>query len=261
MHFIIIGKAHLKWLVPVFIIAGFLIARLFFPAEPVYKDRAYWEKTGSIVWDVAIKDKMIALTFDDGPSPTFTGPVLDLLGKYHAKATFFTIGAQAEKFPAMIRRMIQEGHEIGNHTHLHQEIPGMSENELTSDLIRSHRVIQRIAGVNMKLFRPTSGFYNNTVVKVAHAMNYLVVIWTWGQDSRDWTPISGKAIAQKIIRSIKPGYIILFHDQGGNRRNTIEALEIILPSLQARGFQCVTVSTLITRARRRHSSQASSAVK
>ena len=103
----------------------------------------------------------------------------------------------------------------------------------------------------MVLFRPTSGFYDDKIVKVADLLGYKVVIWTWGQDSRDWTGISGQTIAMQIIKTVKPGNIILFHDQGGNRSNTIQALEIILPVLTKQGYHFTTVSGLLQKGLRK----------
>lgn len=214
-------------------------------ALTVYKDREFWEKTGDIVWEVKTGEKLLALTFDDGPSPTFTGRILDLLERYRAKATFFVIGSRAELYPEILQRQAREGHEIGNHTYAHREVNRISEEELRLDLYRAHQVIHEITGENMRLFRPTSGFYNETIVRVAKALGYEVVIWTWGQDSRDWTPVSGEQIARKILNNVKPGDIILFHDQGGDRSNTLQALRILLPVLEERGYRFVTVAELL----------------
>ena len=212
---------------------------------PVYKDREHWEKSGAIVWEVNVREKLIALTFDDGPSPTFTDKILDLLARYHAKGTFFVMGKQAEKYPSIILREYREGHEIGNHTYNHREINQMSFEELKREVLRAHQVIFQIIGNDVKLFRPTSGFYNEKIVKVAGLLNYKVVIWTWGQDSRDWTKTSGESIAKRIIKTVKPGDIILFHDQGGDHSNTVKALEILLPVLEEQGYQFTTVSALL----------------
>jgi len=232
--------------------AGLIVAGIFFllltknsRALTVYRDREYWEKTGDIVWEVKTGEKKLALTFDDGPSPTFTGRVLDLLARYNARATFFVIGSRVEIYPDIISRQFREGHEIGNHTYLHREVNRMPEAELREDLYRAHLAVFDIIGEDMRVFRPTSGFYNETIVRVAKTLNYEVVIWTWGQDSRDWTVVSGETIAHKIINTVKPGDIILFHDQGGDRSNTLQALRIILPVLQERGYSFVTVSELL----------------
>lgn len=211
----------------------------------VYKDRELWEKNGAIVWEANVQEKLLALTFDDGPSPTFTEKILDLLTKYNAKGTFFVMGKQAEKYPNIILREFREGHEIGNHTYNHREVNKMSSEELKKDLEHAHQVIFRIIGKDMRVFRPTSGFYDEKIVRVAKLLNYKVVIWTWGQDSRDWTGISGQIIASRILSTVKPGNIILFHDRGGDHSNTVRALEILLPTLTNQGYQFTTVSSLL----------------
>jgi polysaccharide deacetylase family sporulation protein PdaB len=211
----------------------------------VYKDRYFWEKTGDVVWEVKTEKKLVALTFDDGPSPTFTSQILNLLDQYNAKATFFIIGKEAEKYPNLIMREFKEGHEIANHTYSHQEVTEMSEYELKVELRQTHKIIQQIIGEDVKLFRPTSGYYADYIVRVARSLDYTVIIWTWGQDSRDWTQRNGELIAKRIIKTVKPGDIILFHDRGGDRSNTIKALQIILPVLKEKGYKFVTVSEIL----------------
>lgn len=227
----------------IFVILWGLVYRV--PYRPVYKNREFWEKTGDVVWEVRSTRKQVALTFDDGPSPTFTGQILDLLKIYDAKATFFVIGKRAEEYPEELRRQFKEGHEIGNHTYEHREVNKLSVTELQAELIRAQYAIQKVVPAEIRLFRPTSGYYDEKVVEAARAMNYSVIIWTWGQDTRDWTNQKGWKIAQKVIRSVKPGDIILFHDQGGDRSNTVEALRIILPALSAKGYSFITVSELM----------------
>lgn len=213
--------------------------------RPVYKNREYWEQTGDIIWEGAASQKQVALTFDDGPSPTFTEQILDLLSAYGAKATFFVIGKRVELYPEIIRRQCREGHEIGNHTYEHKEVNRLSAADLEEELQRADLAIKKITKDHVRVFRPTSGYYDATVVQAAKKLNYSVIIWTWGQDTRDWTRIEGWRIAQKVIKNAKPGDIILFHDQGGDRTNTVQALKIILPELTQRGYRFATLSELL----------------
>lgn len=215
----------------------------------VYKDREYWEKTGTVFWEAAVKEKYIALTFDDGPSPTFTNQILDVLALNGAKGTFFVVGKLAEVHPEIVVRESREGHEIGNHSYEHREINRLSPKDLQNDLFRAHEAIFRINGVNIKVYRPISGYYDAKVVQVAEMLHYKVIIWTWGLDSRDWTRTSGEAIASRVLTAIRPGSILLFHDQGGDRSNTIQALHIILPALRKQGYRFVTVSRLLDQAK------------
>lgn len=197
----------------------------------------------NIIKEVDTKEKMIALTFDDGPSPSFTGRILDILKQYNAKATFFIIGEQAEKLPELVKRQINEGHEIGNHMYRHREVFQMPAPEIREDLERSHRVIGDITGKPIKLYRPTSGYYNENIVGVAWSLEYMVVLWSI--DSKDWSGMKPGAIAKKILKKVKPGSIVLFHDLGGYRDTTVKALEIVLPELARRGYRFLTVSELL----------------
>lgn len=199
-----------------------------------------------VVRKVNISEKLVALTFDDGPGITFTPKILDLLKWYHASSTFFIVGEQAEKNQDILIRELREGHEIGIHMYLHRNVCDLPEQELRDDLTLLHQTISQIAQSETGLYRPTNGYYDETIIKVAHSLNYTIVLWNI--DSRDWTGLNGCLIAQKIIKKIKPGSIILFHDFGGNRSNTIAALKILLPQLTQRGYTFVTVSTLLEKA-------------
>lgn len=213
--------------------------------QPVYKNRSYWERTGDIVWEGSTSYKKVALTFDDGPSPTFTEQILDILKAYNAKVTFFVIGKRVEMYPEIVRRQHREGHEIGNHTYEHREVNRLSAAELEDELRRADQAIKEVIGKNARVFRPTSGYYDEKIVRVANKFNYSVIIWTWGQDTRDWAYVKGWRIAQKVIKNVKPGDIILFHDQGGDRSNTVEALKILLPALSEKGYKFVTLTDLL----------------
>ncbi len=245
MKILIIRKKTIGLFVFSAVFIGFLTI-----AYPWYETRhadsaiPIWK--ANIIKEVDIKEKMIALTFDDGPSPSFTGRILDILQKYNSKATFFLIGEQAEKLPDLVKRQVKEGHEIGNHMYRHREVCRMPMAEIKKDLEYSHRVIQSISGKQIKLYRPTSGYYNENIVGVAWSLEYRVILWSI--DSKDWSGMKPCLIAKKILKTAKPGSIILFHDLGGYRDTTIKTLEIIIPELTRRGFQLLTVSQLLERA-------------
>jgi len=212
---------------------------------PVYRDRLRWESTGKIIWRVPVDQKTIALTFDDGPSPTFTPQVLDVLKQFEAKATFFVVGQQVEKFPSILIREVREGHAIGNHMYTHARVDKLSLQALIDDLRRADRLIYGLSGVKPRFFRPPDGYYDEKVVAAAEALNYQLVIWTWSQDTRDWSDISARTIADRVLQNARPGDIVLMHDQGGDRSNTLEALKLILPGLQEKGFRPVTLDELV----------------
>lgn len=236
------GLRYIKGWTFLIILTSFM---LFQSNLPVYKDRAHWEKTGKIIWEVPTEEKVIALTFDDGPSPTFTPQILDILNRFDAKATFFVIGEQAEKFPDIVKQEAFEGHSIGNHMYTHKQVSKMSLNELINNLRRADQLILSLTGKSPHFFRPPDGYYDETIVKAAESLDYHVVIWTWGKDTKDWSNKLASSIAQQIIKDIKNGDIILFHDQGGDRSNTVESLKILLPILKEDGYNFVTIDELM----------------
>jgi len=207
------------------------------------KGRPYYEETGVVVWDINTEDKIIALTFDDGPHPKYTAAILDLLAKYDAKATFFIIGKNAEKYPEVVLRSYSEGHELANHTFSHPF--KVSVAELQKELRQTKEIIYSITGFSPALFRPVGGNYNDSMINAAVKDGYKVVMWSWHQDTQDWKQPGVKKITQKVLKGSKPGDVILFHDGGGDRSQTIKALEEILPVLKKQGYTFVTISELI----------------
>ena len=191
------------------------------------------------------QEKIIALTFDDGPHSTFTPQILDLLEKHDAKATFFVIGERAEILPNIILRQLEEGHEIANHTFTH---PYTNTPEgLEKELKKTDQVIYDITGSYPALYRPVGGSYDERIIDIAVQNGFKVVMWSWHQDTEDWKRPGVNKIVTTVVSGAKPGDIVLFHDAGGNRSQTVEALEQILPALKKEGFEFVTVSELLGR--------------
>jgi len=223
----------------------FLIISVFFVGREAHADkgRPYYEETGEVVWDINTEDKIVALTFDDGPHPKYTAAVLDLLLKYDAKATFFIVGKNADKYPELVLRSYTEGHELANHTYTHSF--KVSINKLQEELRQTNDTIYSITGFSPVLFRPVGGNYTDAMINAAVKDGYKVVMWSWHQDTQDWKEPGVKKIVQKVMKGTKPGDVILFHDGGGNRTQTIKALEEIIPALKKQGYTFVTISELI----------------
>jgi polysaccharide deacetylase family sporulation protein PdaB len=209
------------------------------------KGRYYYERRGEVVWEVSTDQKVIALTFDDGPDPDNTPQILELLKQYHAKATFFVLGSRVEQYPELAKREVLEGHELANHTYGHPGMIGISAEHLREELDKAQRSVQSVTGTTLKIFRPPGGVYNDTVVNTARTAGYMVVMWSWNQDTRDWSNPGVKRIVNRVISNAHNGGIVLFHDSGGARSQTVAALEQILPELKKRGYVFVTVSELL----------------
>ncbi|SDE14957.1 polysaccharide deacetylase family sporulation protein PdaB [Paenibacillus sp. UNCCL117] len=216
------------------------------PRTPA-NSRSYYEERGEVVWEVPSDEKIIALTFDDGPDEKDTPAILDLLKQYEARATFFVVGKRVEEFPELVKREVDEGHEIANHTYSHTYFrKKMPDTRIEEQLMKAEHVIENATGKKTKLFRPPGGYYSENVVRAAKKSGYLVVMWSWHQDTEDWdTPGVGK-IVNKVLNNARNGDIVLFHDHVEGRTQTIEALKQILPELKARGYRFVTVSELLT---------------
>jgi len=209
------------------------------------KDRQYFETRGDIVWEIPTEKKEIALTFDDGPDPRYTTQIADLLRQYDARATFFVVGSRVKLHPDVVLRLVQEHHELANHTYTHPDVSHLSSERLREEVLAAQEAIYESTGVIPRLFRPPGGHYSERVVHAAKEAGCLVVMWSWHQDTRDWSDPGVGNIVNKVLQNARNGDIVLFHDFGGNRQQTVDALRQILPELKKRGYRFVTVSELM----------------
>lgn len=208
------------------------------------KTREDYEKNGTAVWEGYTEERIVALTFDDGPHPKYTPAILDILNEYQAKGTFYVLGEHAQEYPGIVFRQFMDGHEIGNHTFSHST----NESKLNQEIIATSKIIKQITGQAPMTFRPVGGRYNENVVNISTANELLMVMWSWDQDTEDWKDTTTyQDIINHVIGNISPGDIILFHDAGGNQEDTVQALPRILEYLQKNNYTTVTVSELIER--------------
>jgi len=223
-----------------------VLSLLLYPIETAAapkKDRAYYENRGEVVWEVPTEEKIIALTFDDGPHPEHTALILDLLKQYDAKATFFVVGNKVARFPELLKREVAEGHELANHTYTHAYL---SRNlNIKKEINQTEELIYGITGQKCHLFRPPGGIFNERLIAVAKEEGYKVVLWSWHQDTKDWSSPGTRRIVDRVLKNVRNGDIVLFHDHVEGSMQTVQALETILPELRRRGYRMVTVSELI----------------
>lgn len=180
---------------------------------------------------------MVALTFDDGPSTRYTASILDALKDYGASATFFVLGSNAERSPALLQRMVLEGNEIGNHTYSHKQLTTLSKENIEEEIVATQESIYGITHKYPELIRPPYGSKNDMVSQCAQGKR----IVTWTLDTRDWKTKDAKAIVDYVERTIKDRDIILMHDLYAT---SAQAAILLIPKLQEMGFQLVTVSEL-----------------
>jgi peptidoglycan-N-acetylglucosamine deacetylase len=184
----------------------------------------------------------IALTFDDGPGP-YTPGVLDVLERLHVHATFFEIGEMLRYFSASTLRELRDGDVIGDHTETHPEMARLSRHDQHEELFEQIARIELLGGRRPVLFRPPYGSYDATTMRELHALHLLMVLWS--VDTEDYLQPGVSAIVQRALAGVHPGAIILMHDAGGTRTQTIAALPAIISQLRARGYRLVTVPQLL----------------
>ena len=183
-------------------------------------------------------DKAIALTIDDGPDPVYTPQVLQVLQQYHVTATFSMIGLHVAAYPRMAREVVTAGHRIANHTWTHSDLAGMPAPGVHRELARTSRAIHAATGVHPALFRAPYGAWSDAVFRQCTQMRMAPL--DWSVDPRDWARPGVRSIVRTIMRETQPGSIILEHDGGGNRSETVRALRIVLPRLLSEGYHFET---------------------
>jgi cellulose synthase/poly-beta-1,6-N-acetylglucosamine synthase-like glycosyltransferase/peptidoglycan/xylan/chitin deacetylase (PgdA/CDA1 family) len=203
--------------------------------------------------------KKIALSFDDGPDPQWTPKVLDILKQKNVPGVFFVIGDEANRRPDLLKREYAEGHEIGNHTFTHPKFDEISRTQLRWELNLTQRLIESTLGVKSILFRPPYGIdhqpeYAEEVAQLPYPqeMGYLIIGQRIDPDDwrqRDGKPIPAKEIVDSVLLQANRGNIVLLHDGGGDRSQTVAALPQIIDELRAQGYQFVSVSNLIGKTR------------
>ena len=185
----------------------------------------------------------IALTFDDGPHPTLTHEILDILERYGIRATFFMIGENVAQYPDIAKEVIERGHEIGNHTASHSYTGRMGEDELLREIRDCENIFFNILGCETTLMRPPEGVVPDSLLRLCGSLEYSVILWNI--DTRDWARPSPSKICNTVVSQVRAGDIILMHDYIGKKSPTPAALEIFLPKLIEMGYSFVTVSELI----------------
>jgi peptidoglycan/xylan/chitin deacetylase (PgdA/CDA1 family) len=226
-----------------------LLVGLAFASATVFFDQAVLVRKDTL-YRADTEQKVVALTFDDGPSDIWTPQILDELKKADVKATFFMIGKHVEQYPQIARRVCEEGHEIGNHTYDHHGIFYYTPEELRDEVMKTDAALEKAAGKRTTFFRPPKAWITSDEKRQLGEMGYTVVLWTL--NSKDWVTFDHKYIIRHILKDVKPGDILLFHDSGGvlgtengDRRQTVETIAPLVAELKKRGYRFVLVSELV----------------
>ena len=191
-------------------------------------------------------EKLVALTFDDGPDVKYTTKILEILKQNNIKATFFIVGNRAKAHPEMVKRISIEGHTIGNHTWDHPDIKKMDITKLKDEVQQTDDLINSIVGYKPHLFRPPYGFANVNDIKELGKLGYKII--DWSVDTKDWAGTPPDQMMDYVTKELRPGAIVLEHCAGGkneNLDNTVAALPRIISYLKDNGYRFVTVPELL----------------
>ncbi len=185
-------------------------------------------------------DKVVAMSFDAAWGNEDTGQLIEIMNKYNVKTTFFVVGGWVDKFPESVKQLSDAGHEIMNHSDTHPHMTQLTTEKMKEEVQSCDQKIEKITGIKPNLFRAPYGDYNNAVVGAMRDTGHFTI--QWDVDSLDWKDLTATEITDRVLKKVKPGSIILFHNAA---KHTPEALPSIIESLQKDGYKIVPVSQLI----------------
>ncbi len=186
--------------------------------------------------------KLVALTFDDGPWPGQTEKILRVLRQHKVKASFFMIGYLARRYPSIAEKVAAEGHVVGNHTAGHRMLTKLTSAAVDTQIAQGAGIIERSTGQTPEWFRPPGGDISPAVWSRIRRVRLKVALWD--VDPQDWRGIPSPKIAHDVVTRVRPGAIVLLHDGGGDRTQTIRALPVIIRALKSRGYRFVTLDEM-----------------
>ncbi len=192
------------------------------------------------IYSVDTEEKMVAMTFDTAWGADKTEDILKILKQYDVNATFFMVGFWVEKYPDLVKKIDEQGIEIGTHSNTHPDFANLSESQMKLELATSIDSIQKVTGKEVSLFRAPYGSYNNTMLNLCNNMGLKTI--QWDVDSLDWKGYSGIDICERVMSKVKNGSIILNHN---NADNVLDSLPLMLERLKNAGYKVVSVGELI----------------
>ncbi len=188
------------------------------------------------------EQRVLALTFDDGPSVPETPQILDILRQEGVPASFFCVGEQVRRHPDLVRRMAREGHLVGSHADSHVNLLGCSPERSWREIREGVRVLARILGEEPVWFRPPYGMRYPWTLGQARSLGLSTALWS--NCPRDWQAPGAEVLARRVVERLCPGDVVLLHDGGGDRSQTVQALSLLIPLVRARGYRFVRLDAL-----------------
>lgn len=194
--------------------------------------------------EIPTTQRVVAITFDDGPNPVYTPQILEIFSEAKGKATFFMIGEQMRNHPEVVKQVCDQGHEIGNHTFTHPKLSQLSIQDCLKEIEETEKLIEELAGRKPVIFRPPYLDYHQETVSLLQKKSY-PMIGALNLEAQDWEQPGVEHILGKSREAVKNGSILIFHDGYGDRSQTIEAVRMLVSELTSQGYQLVTVSELL----------------
>ena len=190
-------------------------------------------------------EKLVSLTFDDGPESELTPQILDILDEYNIRATFFVIGQNAARNMDVLKDIHVRGHEIGNHSWSHKYMPKISKRSKESEILKTEELLIDVFGEHTPIFRPPYGAVKTQDKQLIDSLGYKIV--NWSVDTRDWAGTSGDQMMKYVKQQLKPGGIILMHNSGNTKavKNTVDTLPIMIDWLIEQGYEFATVTEIL----------------
>ncbi|NMB07585.1 MAG: polysaccharide deacetylase family protein [Tissierellia bacterium] len=192
------------------------------------------------IYSVETEEKKIAISFDAAWGDNYTREILDILDKYNIKSSFFLVGFWIDKYPEHVKEIHRRGHDVGNHSTNHPYMTKLSEEEMIKELNITGNKIKELTKEKPILFRPPFGDYNDKLISVCRDNGYYVI--QWDVDSLDWKEMGVQPVVDRVVRNVKNGSIVLFHN---NAKFVLEYLPIIIERLQKEGYEILPISRLI----------------
>lgn len=222
------------WLAAVLALGALLL-----PASPAKAAAA-----APVIRQVVTSKKVVALTFDDGPTRKWTPQILQILTAEKVPATFFIVGSHALRHPTLVQDEVKAGMEIASHGSRHLILKGKDAAAVRREIEENAAILKSLGAPNPTLYRLPAGLSDRTALEVLHQLGYQVIGWTI--DTRDWRRrLSAQQMTDLVLKQIEPGSIIIFHDGPNSSERTVEAVRALIPALRQRGYQFLTVSQLL----------------
>lgn len=241
MKFLVMKKKGIVKTVAVTILLAFLLLAVGFTGSAAVFSGKTTRKLP--IYSVETDEKVVALSFDASWGADKTLDILDVLTRYDVKANYFVVSFWAEKYPDVLKKLADSGRiEVGTHSNTHPHMSKLSRNQIELELQSSIEIIEKTAGQKIDLFRPPFGDYNDTLLSAAEKLGLYTI--QWDVDSLDWKDLSATAMAERVLKGVKNGSIVLMHNDG---KNTVQALPLIIEGLKNKGYSFKTIGELIYR--------------